>query len=251
MPFSMLGTIIFIIGMIICMIYFIEDFPSPKRLDPFTNIQSITIFINIFFYTLHNVTILLPLENTMHKPNNLTRLIIISTIFNTLIYIVFAFLGYNKYKDTCDIVIKNLPLDEVLSEFVKIGIAVSVLFTIPINYIIPVTIIWPVLMNVTGIDGRYEIIFRIAGITITTIIAIAIPQILPLTGLLSALGMTSTILLIPILVEINTKWQEATYILYIKNGFIFILFLMILIFGTIENLRMIIIGYTDINQIDC
>ncbi|KAL2715187.1 proton-coupled amino acid transporter-like protein pathetic [Vespula squamosa] len=112
-PFSIVGTIFFILGITTSFIYFLEDFPNPKYLDAFTDVHSIPLFLSIFLYSLHNITILLPLENIMHYPENLTRLIIITTIFNTLIYIIFGFLGYNKYKDTCDTIIKNLPLDEV------------------------------------------------------------------------------------------------------------------------------------------
>ncbi|KAL2736045.1 proton-coupled amino acid transporter-like protein pathetic isoform X1 [Vespula maculifrons] len=165
-PFSIFGTIFFIIGITISLIYFLEDFPSLKRLDAFTNVRSVPMFLTIFIYALHNITILLPLENIMHNPTNLPRLIIISTLFNTIIYIIFGFLGYNKYKDTCDTVIKNLPLDEVLAEIVKIGISMSILFSIGINYIIPVQIIWPIIMHFTGVNYRYEILFRLVGIAL-------------------------------------------------------------------------------------
>ncbi|KAL2715186.1 proton-coupled amino acid transporter-like protein pathetic isoform X2 [Vespula squamosa] len=105
----------------------------------------------------------------------------------------------------------------------------SILFSIGINYIIPVKIIWPIIMHYTNINHHFEILFRLVGIILLAIFAIAIPRMIPLTGLLAAVGMTTTMLFIPMLVEINTKWQKATYILYIKSGLIFAIFILILV----------------------
>ncbi|KAI4496230.1 hypothetical protein M0804_000040 [Polistes exclamans] len=215
-PFSVIGTIFFIMGIGISLIYFLDDFSNPKRLDPFTNIYSVPMFSSIFLFALHNITIFLPLENTMKNPRNMPRLIIIATILNTLIYVTFGFLGYNKYKESCDTVIKNLPINEILAQLTKIGIAISVLFSIGITYIIPVSIIWPIIMNMTNLEDRHEIIFRLAGILIATFVAIAIPKMIPLSGLLAALGMTSSMLFIPIL-----------------------------LFGAMESVRTMLMAYTD------
>ncbi|XP_043489315.1 proton-coupled amino acid transporter-like protein pathetic [Polistes fuscatus] len=187
----------------------------------------------------------------MENPRNMPRLIIIATILNTLVYVTFGFLGYNKYKESCDTVIKNLPLDEILAQLTKIGISICVLFSIGITYIVPVNIIWPIIMDMTSLEDRHEIIFRLAGILIATFLAIAIPKMISLSSLLAALGMTSSMLFIPILVEFNTKWQEGTYFLYFKTGFIFIIFLLILLFGAMESVRTMLMAYNDTKEEGC
>jgi len=113
MPFSVMGTLCLIAGIVISFYYFIKDIPHPGRLDAFTDVLSVPLYCTMFLFALHNMTLCLPLENTMRYPNHLPRLIIISMLFNAIFYLAFGFLGYNKYPLACDTVIKNLPLDEV------------------------------------------------------------------------------------------------------------------------------------------
>lgn len=61
------------------------------------------------------------------------------------------------------------------------------------------------------------------------LLAIAVPQMVPLLGLLSALGMSTIMLLIPILIEMTTKWAEATRPMFAKNVVIFVVWLLILV----------------------
>jgi len=113
MPFSVLGTLFLLIGILIALYYFISDIPDPARLDAFTMFLPVPLYCSMFLFALHNITLYLPLENTMLHPTHLPRLIITSIVFNTIFYLVFGFLGYNKYPYACDTVIKNLPLDDV------------------------------------------------------------------------------------------------------------------------------------------
>ncbi|KAK2589149.1 hypothetical protein KPH14_001968 [Odynerus spinipes] len=217
-PFSAIGTVFFVLGIAVSWIYFLDDFPDPTRLDRFTTVPSVPMYCSIFLYALHNITLLLPLENTMANPENMPRLVGIATIINTLIYIAFGFLGYNKYKESCDTVTKNLPLDDTLFQLVKIGIALSVLFSLGITYIVPVDIIWPLIMKKINLDPDHKMIFRLVGISIA---------------------------------NINTNWQEPTQLLFIKNGFIFLIFLLIMIFGAIESIHTMIKEYGGVKQEGC
>lgn len=113
MPVSTAGTIFLILGFCIACYYFLIDIPDPARLDAFTYVLPVPMYCAIFLFALHNMTLYLPLENTMKHPTHLPRLIIISMIFNSLVYLSFGFLGYNKYPKACDTIIKNLPLDEM------------------------------------------------------------------------------------------------------------------------------------------
>lgn len=61
------------------------------------------------------------------------------------------------------------------------------------------------------------------------LLAIAVPQMVPLLGLFAALGMSTIMLLIPILIETATKWAEATRTLLAKNIVIFVVWLLILV----------------------
>lgn len=61
------------------------------------------------------------------------------------------------------------------------------------------------------------------------LLAIAVPQMVPLLGLLSALSISTIMLLVPILIEMSTKWAESTRPMIAKNIGIFVIWLLILV----------------------
>lgn len=112
-PFSVVGALFMLIGISVTLYYLFEDLPDPARLEAFTQALPVPMYCNLFLYALHNVTLCLPLENSMKNPEHLPRLITCNILLNTCLCTMFGFLGYNKYmKNTCDTVIKNLPLEE-------------------------------------------------------------------------------------------------------------------------------------------
>lgn len=111
-PFSVIGTLFLFLGVCISLYYFLREIPDPGRLNAVTEVLPVPMYCAIFLFALHNMTLYLPLENTMKHPAHITRLIVVGTLLNTVIYVVFGFFGYNMYMDACDTVIKNLPMEE-------------------------------------------------------------------------------------------------------------------------------------------
>ncbi|XP_018361673.1 PREDICTED: uncharacterized protein LOC108760307 [Trachymyrmex cornetzi] len=255
-PFSIIGTSFLFLGVCTAFYYFLDDVPDPRKLDVLTEVLPVPMYCAIFLFALHNMTLYLPLENTMRHPSHMPRLIIVSTLLNVVIYLTFGFLGYNKYPDACDTVIKNLPMEETLAQVVKIAISLSVLFTFGLTYYVPISVLWPMIhsriVTKSSLQHRfYESLLRLGGVIGTTLLAIAVPQMIPLLGLFSALGLSTLMLLIPILIETSTKWAEATRTMFAKNIVIFIVWLIILVFGTIESTWLIIREYSGTKQEEC
>ncbi|XP_025158981.1 proton-coupled amino acid transporter-like protein pathetic [Harpegnathos saltator] len=255
-PFSVVGTLFLCLGICIAFYYFLSEFPDPKRLNALTEVLPVPMYCAVFLFALHNMTLYLPLENTMKHPEHMTRLIVASTLLNTVVYLLFGFLGYNKYPNACDTVIKNLPMQETLAQIVKIAISLSVLFTFGLAYYVPVSVLWPMIRARIAAENLrhqriYEISLRLGGVVASTLLAIAVPQMVPLLGLFAALGMSTMMLLIPILIETTTKWAEATRTLLAKNVVIFVAWLLILIFGTVESAWSIVREYSGTKQEEC
>ncbi|XP_015438308.1 PREDICTED: proton-coupled amino acid transporter 1-like [Dufourea novaeangliae] len=242
-PFSIIGFLL---------TYLIDDFPDPGRLQAFTHPWPVPMYCSLMLYALHNMTICMPLENTMKHPLHLPRLIVFNMLLNTCLYTAFGFLGYNKYMNTtCDTVIKNLPIEDTLAQSIKIAVSLSVLFSFGLTYYVPISILWPI------IEPKYETYkyckatFRLSGILLTTLLAIAVPIMVPLLGLLAALSMTTVILLIPIIIETATKWEKATWFLLAKNISISVVWMLLLVFGAIESTRSIIREYNGAKENGC
>lgn len=111
-PFSVVGSIFLTAGFFVTLYYFFENIETPSRLTMYTNVFAMPVYCTIFLFALHNMCLIMPLENSMKTPNHLPILLVISMIFNSCLYLFFAFFGYNKYEEPCDTVIKNLPLDQ-------------------------------------------------------------------------------------------------------------------------------------------
>ncbi|XP_015590133.1 proton-coupled amino acid transporter-like protein pathetic [Cephus cinctus] len=249
-PISIIGSIFLGIGLFITVYYLFVDIPSPESLNVATNVLSLPVYCVIFLFAMHNMSILLPLENSMKNPKNMSKVLRASMALNTCIYATFGFLGYNKYNNTCDTVIKNLPLNEILAQVAKIAVSISVMFTYGLQYFIPIGILWPIIAVKIKPERQliYEISFRLGGVFVSTFIAIAIPQMVPLLGLFTALTMTTAMLLIPITIELATKWEytenRTLNFLIAKNIIIAIIWALLLIFGCIESIKDIIENYT-------
>ncbi|RLU22446.1 hypothetical protein DMN91_004724 [Ooceraea biroi] len=133
-----------------------------------------------------------------------------------------------------------------LAQVVKIAISLSVLFSFGLAYYVPISVLWPIARSkIAAKSSLYhrlaEISLRLGGVTGTrsklslffsrppALLAIAVPQMVPLLGLFSAFGMSTIMLLIPILIETSTKWTEATRTMLVKNAVIFVVWLLILV----------------------
>ncbi|CAK9795728.1 Proton-coupled amino acid transporter-like protein pathetic [Anthophora quadrimaculata] len=251
-PFSVVGFLFMLTGFCVALYYLFQDFPNPGRLKPFTSVLPIPMYCTLFLYSLHNVTLCMPLENSMENPRRLPQLITYNMLANTCLYTTFGFFGYNKYMDeTCDTVIKNLPIDDPLAQTIKVTISLSVMFSFGLAYYVPFSIIWPKIQPLLTNIKFAKSIFRFAGVILTTLIAIAIPQLIPLLGLLTAISMTTIMLLVPIVTETATKWKKATRFLIAKNISISVLWILLLLVGTIESMLSIIREYGGGKQKGC
>ena len=96
-----------------------------------------------------------------------------------------------------------------------------------------------------------EAAFRLAQILAAMMVGIAIPQMVPLVGLLTAISMTTMMLLIPVLIETTTKWETATRLLLAKNIGIAVLWILLLISGVIESAWSIVREYNDVREKGC
>ncbi|KAK0094557.1 hypothetical protein PV326_010602 [Microctonus aethiopoides] len=255
-PFSILGALLLGLGFSITLYYLFIDFPSPGRLDMYTDMLSIPIYGSIFLFAVHNMTMIMPLENSMKNPQNMPRILATSMIFNMFIYMSFGFFGYNKYPNTCDTIIKNLPINQIIAQIVKIVVTLSIICSYGLHYYVPVNILWPMISRkITRRHYLYEVIFRLGGVITTTIIAAAIPQMTPLLGLLTAICMTTMMLLLPATIELMTKWYDKDslplfYYRWTKDILIIIVWLIMLVFGVSENLKDIIEAYGDTKNVN-
>ncbi|KOC59051.1 hypothetical protein WH47_12865 [Habropoda laboriosa] len=122
-----------------------------------------------------------------------------------------------------------------VSQTIKITISLSVMFSLGLAYFVPFTVIWPKIKSKFE-DIKYaKIMFRFSGAIATTLVALAIPQLIPLLGLLTAISMTTIMLLVPVVIETATKWERATRFLLVKNISISVVWVLLMTLYAIFN----------------
>ncbi|KAK0082372.1 hypothetical protein PV325_010510 [Microctonus aethiopoides] len=153
-------------------------------------------------------------------------------------------------------IIYSLYVASSTQQIVKIVVTLSIICSYGLHYYVPVNILWPMISRkITRRHYLYEVIFRLGGVITTTIIAAAIPQMTPLLGLLTAICMTTMMLLLPAIIELMTKWYDKDslplfYYRWTKDILIIIVWLIMLVFGVSENLKDIIEAYGDTKNVN-
>lgn len=205
-------------------------------------------FLSITIFAMEAIGVVMPLENQMKTPQNFGG---ICGVLNkgmsgvTLVYILLGFFGYLAYgSDTKSIITLNLPSDEILAQAVKILVALAVFFTFGLQFFVCVEIAWnsmkdkftkrPLLVNYT---------MRTVMVTAAVLLAVAVPDIKPLIGLIGAFCFSILGLLIPVAIEFVTFWDKGfgkfNWII-IKNVFITIFGILALVFGSKDAIEGII-----------
>lgn len=64
---------------------------------------------------------------------------------------------------------------------------------------------------------------------LVAIVAVGVPEMVPLLGLLAAFNMTTIMLLIPTMIETTTKWEDATTFLLVKNIGISLIWMLLMV----------------------
>ncbi|KAL7306928.1 hypothetical protein TKK_0001087 [Trichogramma kaykai] len=255
-PFSALGWFGFVTGFFSSFYFFLSDvvFLAPELQDEHIKPFFFPVYCCIFLFSMYNLSVLIPLENKMKHPSKLPVILFIVMMICVIINTIFAFLGYNKYPKTCDTVIKNLPKSDSLALYIKIAICVSVVCTWPIQFYALYSTMWPMMKNRLPDKWTIKLIFRLVIALISLLVGVAIPKLSLILGLFSTIGMTSMVLLIPILIETATKWEHLSstrrILMSVKNLFMIFVWFILLAFGLYQNIMDLVEEFTGQKQIE-
>ncbi|KAG6452503.1 hypothetical protein O3G_MSEX007666 [Manduca sexta] len=211
-PFSMLANVLVGVGMGITFYYLFQDIPSPSDRDAMADFYRLPTFFGTAIFALEGIGVVMPLENNMKTP---THFIGCPGVLNTGMFFVVSlyafvgFFGYLKFGDnTASSITLNMP-NELLGESVKLMIAVAIFFTYSLQFYVPMEVIWKNVRHLFGAKKNLaEYSIRIAVITMTVCIAIAIPDLGPFISLVGAVCLSFLGLIFPAVIETVTFWDR-------------------------------------------
>ncbi|XP_059475418.1 proton-coupled amino acid transporter-like protein pathetic [Neocloeon triangulifer] len=217
-PFSLLSNVLFLASIGIVFYYVFQDLPSVNEREAFMSITKLPVFFSTAVFALEGITVVMPLENNMKTPQHFTgcfRVLNTAMAMIVSIYALVGFMGYLKYGDEVEGSISlNLPEGEIPAQTAQIMLAAAVAFTYPLQFYCAMEFTWPSLdkflqrkvPKISGLLGEY--IYRVLLVLLTMAIALAIPNLSALMGLIGAVCLSTVGLMFPAIVETIVYWED-------------------------------------------
>ncbi|CAK1554082.1 unnamed protein product [Leptosia nina] len=204
-------------------------------------------FFSLTIFAMEAIGVVMPLENSMKTPRALLGY---CGVLNkgmsgvTVVYILLGFLGYLRFgEDVMDSITLNLephPNDpkvyEILAQVVKVSIAIAVYCTFGLQFFVCIEIMWNAIKEkFTKRPDFADYVMRTIMVTLCVFLAIAVPSIGPLMGVIGAFCFSLLGLIAPAFIEVITYadigYGPFKYLLW-KNALIFLFGMFALILGT-------------------
>jgi len=251
-PVSAVANVFMGVGLGITFYYLVSDMPAVSSRPMSVDITRIPAFFSIVIFAMEAIGVVMPLENSMKTPQNFIG---ICGVLNqgmsgvTLIYIMLGFLGFVKYGDEAQgSVTLNLPVEEYPAQAVKVLIALAVYCTFGLQFYVCVEIGWNAIKEkFTKRPTLVNYIMRTVFVTGSVLLAVAVPTIAPFVGLIGALCFSILGLILPVMIEFATYWDQGfgkfNWIVW-KNMVLLAFGIFALIFGTKDAISDILKLYT-------
>uniref|UniRef100_A0A336M521 CSON009115 protein n=1 Tax=Culicoides sonorensis TaxID=179676 RepID=A0A336M521_CULSO len=251
-PVSAVANVFMAVGLGITFYYLVDDAPPVSDRPMAVEFMKIPSFFSIVIFAMEAIGVVMPLENAMKTPQNFIGL---CGVLNqgmsgvTLVYILLGFLGYVKYGDAAlGSITLNLPVDQYAAQAVKLLIALAVYCTFGLQFFVCVEIGWNAIKdNFTKRPILVNYVMRTVLVAGAVLLAIAVPTIAPFVGLIGALCFSILGLIMPVLIEFATYWDDGfgkfNWLVW-KNLLLLAFGVFALIFGTKDAIRDILAVYS-------
>ncbi|XP_049786169.1 proton-coupled amino acid transporter-like protein CG1139 [Schistocerca cancellata] len=217
-PFTTLANILTLIGFCSTFYYLLNSSPSLLDRQPFGPLKDLPLFFGTVLFSLEAIGVLLPLENSMKSPGSfvgplgvLNRAMVI-IIF---LFIVIGLFGYMKYGNEAQgSITLNLPADEILAQAVKIMLALSIFISHSLQNYVNIDILWNSYLSEKFEKHPHKIIFeyivRISLVTITFLLAAAVPNLELFISLFGSLCLSAIGIAFPAIIQSCIIWKSSS-----------------------------------------
>ncbi|XP_063823650.1 proton-coupled amino acid transporter-like protein CG1139 [Ostrinia nubilalis] len=239
-PFSMVANLCLLVTFGITCYYTFTGIPEKSNAELATNITKWPLFISTAIFAMEGINVVMPVENEMKKPADFLGcpgVLNVTMVFVAALYGTVGIFGYIKYGDeVLGSITLNLPENEAPALTAKILVAIAVFFTYCLQMYAPMDIIWSRLQKSVGqkYQNMGQVLLRTLSVTLTVILAIAVPDLALLIELVGAIFFSTLGLLIPVVVQTVHRWDRGLgkyqYILW-KNGLLLLFYLLVLLSG--------------------
>ncbi|XKL65900.1 hypothetical protein PGB90_009320 [Kerria lacca] len=220
-PFSAVANICLMVALGMIFLQLFKDLPPLNSRPALQMPNQWPLFIATCFTSMEGIGTILPLENEMKNPLHLihsSRLLYIGMVFSVFVNLFVGFFGYLKYgNDVAGVISLNLPEDWI-SECVKATVGLTVLLTYGLQMAAPMEVVWGELSKTKKKQNNlHYYILRSILIIGTIIIAILMPSIAGIIGVIGSLGFSMLGIFIPALIDLIYHSDDQSILRQIKN----------------------------------
>lgn len=248
-PFSGLANILLVLTFLICLYYICSDFPSFDSKPMSVPLGRLPLFIGTVIFAMEGIGVVLPVENTMAKPQHFLGCPGVLNITMTIVVVLYMFmgiLGYLRYGNEAEgSITLNLPTQEIPALVAKVFIIIAIFFTYVLQFYVPMEIVWR--NTKQHVAQKYhnmaQGIMRAFFAILTVVAAASLPRLEQVIGLEGAFFYSFLGLIAPSLMELIFCWERGlgkyNYIL-IKDAILAIFGTFVLVTGVMQSIREII-----------
>ncbi|XP_048480903.1 proton-coupled amino acid transporter-like protein CG1139 isoform X2 [Plutella xylostella] len=252
-PFSIAANMCLVVTFLITFYYIFTHIPAKFESSLSVSAQEWPLFVSTVLFAMEGINVVMPVENEMAKPQHFLGcpgVLNATMILVTLLYTAIGATGYLAYGDqVLGSVTLNLPQHEIFALIAKCLVAVAVFFTYCLQMYAPMDIIWTRMRS--RVEEKYhnvaQIVLRTGIVVVTVILAIAVPDLELLIGVVGAIFFSTLGLLIPIVVETVHKWDRGLgpfkYVLW-KNVLLLLFYIVVLCSGCYASISAIVAKYS-------
>ncbi|XP_026747329.1 proton-coupled amino acid transporter-like protein pathetic [Trichoplusia ni] len=248
-PFSGFANVLLVLTFLICLYYICLDFPPIDERPMAVDIGRLPLFIGTVIFAMEGIGVVLPVENTMARPQhflgcpgvlNITMTVVV------LLYMIMGFLGYVRYGDEASgSITLNLPTKEIPALTAKVFIIFAIFFTYTLQFYVPMEIVWR--NTKEHVSQKYhnlaQGIMRAVFAVLTVVAAATLPRLEQVIGLEGAFFYSFLGLIAPSIMDVILNWEKGfgkyNWVL-VKDIFLIVFGAFVLVAGVTQSIREII-----------
>ncbi|BFG05719.1 glutamate transporter polyphemus-like [Drosophila madeirensis] len=214
-PFNMVANIAMYLGFFLIFYYLFQDLPPLSDRPMFNEPSKYPLFFGIVLFSVSSVGVMLAVESEMSHPEQYIGwfgVLNLSAVVVVISYLFFSIMAYWRYgPHVHGSVTLDLPTDEVISQLSKAFISLALFLSFPLSGYVTIDIVFNHYMN-HGNRLRnphfVEYIVRVFFVVLSTVNAVAFPNLGPLVAFVGALTISLLNLVFPACIDLCLNYHE-------------------------------------------
>ncbi|XP_044252291.1 proton-coupled amino acid transporter-like protein pathetic [Tribolium madens] len=213
-PVSMVANGCMAVGLGITFYYLVQEIPSFTERPAVVDVTTLPVCISVVIFAIEAIGVVMPLENNMSTPRSFIGICGVlnqGMSFVTLVYIILGFFGYLKYgEETKDSITYNLPREAIAAQAVNVLVGIAVFCTYGLQFYVCLDIAWSQMKEkFAKRETLANYGLRTVLVTLSVLIAVAVPTIVPFVSLIGAFCFSILGLMCPVFIEVLTFWDKG------------------------------------------